>query len=72
VKLTLRDLERWQRFYPHVAVEGELIAKEPWLSKQPNWFHAASAWLAKAERIAKQANGATEKPAEYDAYWQKI
>jgi hypothetical protein len=28
--------------------------------------------LAKLEREATKTNGVAEKPAEYDAYWQKV
>jgi uncharacterized protein YdaU (DUF1376 family) len=72
VKLTEHHLKQWLEAFPNVSVVGELIAKEPWLSQQKSWFNAAAGWLAKAEREAKKPNGAAEKPAEYDAYWQKI
>lgn len=52
VRLTASDLEKWKKAFPHVAVEAELMAKEPWLAQQPKWFHAAAGWLAKAERQA--------------------
>lgn len=52
VRLLESDLAKWRRAYPHVSVEGELIAKEPWLAKQASWFNAAAGWLAKAEKQA--------------------
>jgi uncharacterized protein YdaU (DUF1376 family) len=71
-RLTHDDLERWKRSFPHVAVEGQCIAKALWASKQPNPFVAMANMLAKFETEATKPNGATEKPVEYDAYWQKI
>lgn len=52
VRLLESDLAKWRKAFPHVSVEGELIAKEPWLAKQASWFNAAAGWLAKAEKQA--------------------
>jgi uncharacterized protein YdaU (DUF1376 family) len=71
-RLTHRDLEQWQRAFPHVAVEGQCLASAPWASREPRPFHAMAGRLAKLEREATRTNGAAEKPVEYDAYWQKI
>jgi uncharacterized protein YdaU (DUF1376 family) len=72
IHLTEADLEQWRKAFPHISVEGELLAKEPWLSQQKSWFNAAAGWLAKAERLARNANGVAEKPKQYDAYWQEV
>jgi len=72
IRLTETDLEQWRKAFPHISVEGELLAKEPWLSQQKSWFNAAAGWLAKAERLARNANGVAEKSKQYDAYWQEV
>ena len=72
VRLTEHHLAQWRTAFPHVAVEGELIAKEPWLAKQPSWFNAAAGWLAKAERNAKKATDPPSKPKGFDQYGQEI
>jgi uncharacterized protein YdaU (DUF1376 family) len=52
IRLTEKDLLSWVRAYPHISVEGELIAMEGWLASRGKgrWFFAASNRLAKLER----------------------
>lgn len=52
VKLTKHDLEQWESAFPHVSVKSELMAAEPWLAREKNWFQAAAGLLAKRQREA--------------------
>lgn len=54
IRLTARDLENWRRSFPHLSLEAELWALDPWATQQEStgkkWFHAVSNALAKKER----------------------
>lgn len=54
IRLTGKDLERWRSAFPHVSLEAELWALDPWAGQEKaagkNWFHAVSNALAKRER----------------------
>lgn len=54
IRLTDRDLKAWEKAFPHVSVEAELWAMDPWAGEQKaagkNWFNAVSNALAKKER----------------------
>lgn len=54
IRMTAKDLEAWRRSFPHLSLEAELWALDPWATDQKatgkNWFHAVSNALAKKER----------------------
>lgn len=50
IRLTGKDLEQWRRNFPHLSLEAELWALDPWAGEQSNWFVAVSMALAKKER----------------------
>ena len=54
IRLTAKDLETWRRSFPHISLEAELWALDPWATDQKatgkNWFSAVSNALAKKER----------------------
>jgi uncharacterized protein YdaU (DUF1376 family) len=54
VRLRQVDLDKWRKAFPHVAVEAELWGSLSWLTKQKNWFNAASGLLTKREREARE------------------
>jgi uncharacterized protein YdaU (DUF1376 family) len=58
IRLTAKDLETWRRSFPHISLEAELWALDPWAADQKasgkNWFHAVSNALAKKERTVME------------------
>jgi hypothetical protein len=54
IRLTAKDLKAWQQAFPHLSLEAELWALDPWATEQQSagkkWFHAVSNALAKKER----------------------
>lgn len=63
VRLSAEDLAKWEAAFPAVSVKSELMAAEPWLAKQPNWFVAAAGLLAKRQREATRQTGPPSQPA---------
>jgi hypothetical protein len=64
VRLTAADIAKWEAAFPSISVRGELLAMEPWLAKQSNWFHAAAGALAKQQRKSSQG------PPSDEGHWE--
>jgi hypothetical protein len=55
IRLTEGDFGKWERSFPNLSLEGELIARDAWLSDQSpavqkKWFNSTSAQFAKLNR----------------------
>lgn len=56
IRLNEADYRKWERAFPNLNMQAELLALARWAEEQgKNWFHAVPAALAKRDREARLA-----------------
>jgi len=53
IRLTEKNFKDWETAFANLNLRAELLSLTEWAEKQPKWFYAVSAALAKRDRAVK-------------------